>query len=88
MGLYRYYLCPDGMISLDELPAGWGLLYVRKSRIWVARQSNINERDGSAEMDCMLSAIRRIGENPPEGVSIKFYTIRTRNRASMYLRED
>lgn len=27
IGNYRYYLCPDGVISPDELPEGWGLLY-------------------------------------------------------------
>lgn len=27
IGNYRYYLCPAGIISTDELPKGWGLLY-------------------------------------------------------------
>ena len=26
IGNYRYYLCPAGVISKDELPEGWGLL--------------------------------------------------------------
>ncbi|WP_010323648.1 hypothetical protein [Marinobacterium stanieri] len=30
MGLYRYYLCPEGIIQPDELPDGWGLLWVNK----------------------------------------------------------
>lgn len=28
IGNYRYFLCPDGVIKPDELPANWGLLYV------------------------------------------------------------
>ena len=28
VGTYRYYLCPEGVITLDELPHGWGLLWV------------------------------------------------------------
>lgn len=28
MGDYRYYICPEGMISREELPDQWGLLYV------------------------------------------------------------
>lgn len=28
MGTYRYYLAPAGLISVDELPAGWGLIEV------------------------------------------------------------
>jgi len=31
MGDYRYFCCPKGMISKDELPDGWGLLYVYPS---------------------------------------------------------
>jgi hypothetical protein len=27
LGRWRYYLCPEGLISPDELPLGWGLLY-------------------------------------------------------------
>lgn len=28
MGNYRYFICPEGLISVDELPDKWGLLYV------------------------------------------------------------
>ncbi len=28
MGLYRYFMCPEGLIQVDEVPARWGLLYV------------------------------------------------------------
>jgi hypothetical protein len=31
MGVFRYYLCPEGMISTDELPDKWGLIYVSQS---------------------------------------------------------
>lgn len=30
MGLFRYYICPEGLIREDELPEKWGLLYVNK----------------------------------------------------------
>lgn len=30
MGDYRYYLCPEGIITLDDLPERWGLLWVNK----------------------------------------------------------
>lgn len=30
MGNYRYYLCPEGIIKEDELPCGWGLIYVNE----------------------------------------------------------
>ncbi len=28
LGNWRYYLCPEGIIKLDEIPDNWGLLYV------------------------------------------------------------
>lgn len=31
MGDRRYYCCPKGLISKDELPNGWGLLYIYPS---------------------------------------------------------
>ncbi|HGF3969342.1 adenylosuccinate synthase [Yersinia ruckeri] len=28
MGTYRYYICPEGLISIEDLPFAWGLLWV------------------------------------------------------------
>lgn len=28
MGRWRYYICPEGLIDCNELPEGWGLVYV------------------------------------------------------------
>jgi hypothetical protein len=36
IGVYRFFLCPEGLIVPDEIPAGWGLLYG-------ARGGRINE---------------------------------------------
>lgn len=30
MGNYRYYICPEGLIDIKDLPYGWGLLWVNK----------------------------------------------------------
>lgn len=30
MGKWRYYVCPTDLISPNELPCGWGLVYVNK----------------------------------------------------------
>lgn len=30
LGDYRYYICPEGMITIDDLPDRWGLLWVNK----------------------------------------------------------
>ena len=28
MGKFRYYMCTKGLIKIDDLPIGWGLIYV------------------------------------------------------------
>ncbi|MEM8515192.1 hypothetical protein RCH14_004552 [Massilia sp. MP_M2] len=33
IGLYRFYICPAGLITADDLPARWGLLHVDGKRI-------------------------------------------------------
>lgn len=33
LGNYRFYLCPPGVIEVDDLPAGWGLLYASGRRV-------------------------------------------------------
>lgn len=30
MGTYRYYICPEGLINIPDLPHGWGLLWVNQ----------------------------------------------------------
>lgn len=34
IGNYRYYICPKNLIDKDEIPEGWGLLYISKSKIF------------------------------------------------------
>ena len=60
LGNCRYYLTPPGMIGVEELPAGWGLLEcsprgLRKKReaVWQPEKN----RDG--ELRLLLAQIRR-----------------------------
>lgn len=32
MGDWRFFLCPDGVIQVEDLPAGWGLLWAGRDR--------------------------------------------------------
>lgn len=41
IGAYRYMMCPEGMIGVDELPEGWGLL-------WVNSRGHIKPKAGPA----------------------------------------
>lgn len=68
MGSQRYYCCPTGMIKAEELPEGWGLLYVNdQGRATKARSlnpGNIYSKkipcNIQAEMAVMYSALRRL----------------------------
>lgn len=42
LGVYRFYLCPEGLIDPVELPDRWGLLEARGRTVWpvVAPQGN------------------------------------------------
>jgi hypothetical protein len=68
MGSQRLYCCPAGLIKVDELPEGWGLIYVddnKKARkVHSLNPGNIYlksiPKNDRAEMDVMYSALRRL----------------------------
>jgi hypothetical protein len=83
MGQRRFYLAPAGVIPADELPAGWGLLEVQGRRIRQQRESDVHKANARAEIGLLLSAIRRIGQTAPQGMSVKFYTMETQCTATL-----
>lgn len=40
IGRFRYFLCPAGLVQPDELPPGWGL-------VWVDRRGRVSPRVGA-----------------------------------------
>lgn len=59
MGLYRYYICPQGLISPDEVPQSWGLLYVTKGGL-VKKQKDADpfpDRNKDKEFVMLTSAL-------------------------------
>jgi len=84
IGMARYFLTISGLIKETELPAKWGLLELTGSRVRVVRKSGYFEATNHRhEIAILLSTIRRIGQNEPKGVSIKFYTIESKNTATL-----
>lgn len=69
MGTLRFYLSPPGIITPEDLPDGWGLLYAHKSKIekvvapvgniWSASPEFHHERSKHAEITLLVSALRR-----------------------------
>jgi hypothetical protein len=63
LGCERFYLAPAEMISIDELPPGWGLLEIRGREITTARKSKKNLRSVAGfanEMNLLLASLRRV----------------------------
>jgi len=61
MGNYRFYACPTNMISKEELPEKWGLIYVSdKGRCTIIVKPEKQEANIKAEHSFLYSVIRRI----------------------------
>jgi hypothetical protein len=63
VGSERFYLVPRKLVSLDELPRGWGLLEYDNRRIAVLRPSrnNLRSEEGfRCEMNLLLASLRRV----------------------------
>lgn len=69
MGDWRFFMCEPGIIGVDDLPPGWGLLYVKGGRVIKAHGWPLNTQwfygkpfagNKQAECDFMYSALRRM----------------------------
>jgi hypothetical protein len=61
-GKQRYYLCTEGLLTVDDLPDQWGLLEVTPSgKITVTRASGVFASNRDTEVRLLLSVIRRGG---------------------------
>jgi hypothetical protein len=39
MGMYRWFMTPPGLLDLDDISDGWGLLEVHKRSVWTLRKA-------------------------------------------------
>jgi hypothetical protein len=63
VGAERFYLVPQGLIELEEAPAGWGVLICRNRKIELIRPSAKNFRTAAgfnSEMNLLLASLRRV----------------------------
>ena len=63
VGCERFYLVPRKLVSLDELPLGWGLLEHHNRRVAMVRPSRKNLRRDEGfryEMNLLLASLRRV----------------------------
>jgi hypothetical protein len=63
VGSERFYLTPPALVTIEELPPGWGLLEYRRGRIEVVQDSARNLRSAAGfrcEMNLLLASLRRV----------------------------
>jgi len=63
VGGERFYLTPPALIKVEELPAGWGLLELRRGRVEMIQASTKNQRTAVGlkyEMNLLLASLRRV----------------------------
>jgi hypothetical protein len=69
MAQRRYYLCPAGVLQVDDLPPKWGLLWAEKNTVTVQREAKgFSQRNYVAEIQFLSTMLRRaqirIGTRP------------------------
>lgn len=61
LGNFRYYLCPQGVISKNELPDKWGLLVYDGRSITKVKPAKYQKSSTDAELLVITSIMRRCG---------------------------
>ncbi len=76
LGRQRYYIAPKGLIKIDELPSGWGLIEVsERGGTKVVRNSELFESHAGGEIQILLSLFRRLRIDPGRHVNIRGYVM-------------
>lgn len=60
-GNYRYYLCPENVISEAEVPQNWGLLYWDGKSVSVVKRARKTDANACYDVAMLTSIMRRIG---------------------------
>ena len=79
LGRLRYMLAPDGVIAVEELPTGWGLLKPTGRGVRAVAHGRPFDVYGQAwELQLRVSALRRT-----DGLCVRRYTYETKSRATI-----
>jgi len=63
LGCERYFAAPKGLLKVEEMPAGWGLLEAQGRELKVAKKSGRKLRQPEGlmnEMNLLLASLRRV----------------------------
>lgn len=59
IGNYRYYLCPKGIINIEDLPESWGLLWYDDGVIYSVKNATYIKTYNRGELSILCSIMRR-----------------------------
>lgn len=85
MGNYRYFLTLPGVIKPEEVDEKWGLLIFNPETKRFRRLKEAVQQESHlvSQQKILISCIRRIGQTPMAGVSVRAYTHDTKQIASV-----
>ena len=73
LGNYRYFVCPDGIIPIEEVPEGWGLLYYKHGKFYRKKESGKFRSNLRAENNLIIHALRRYASGDSTGILVNTY---------------
>lgn len=80
VGKWRYYLVPAGLVRVDEVREGWGLLEASPGQIKVTKPSRMfcgDERQPDYELAILVSAMARLRPAPDAKLTVRWQGERT-----------
>ena len=61
MGVERYFMVPANLVTVEEVPEKWGLLYVHNRHVKVIKKSEgFADRSYRSELGYLVSMLRRV----------------------------
>lgn len=80
MGQFRWYLtAPNVIHEISELPDGWGWVCYENSKCRTVVKATFQpEVSHRYETAVLVSLLKRLGRNAPQGTSIRCYTYETK----------
>ena len=73
LGNKRYYVCPWGLIPIEKIPEGWGLLYYKKGKFFLKKESAKFRSNLRTENNLAIHALRRFASGDSTGIMVNTY---------------
>ena len=73
LGNCRYFVCPDGVIPVEKVPEGWGLLYYKNGKFYEKKRSATFRSNLRTENNLVVHALRRYASGDSKGILVNTY---------------